>query len=67
MSLFQKLEKFRSVEPDTDELLKILNQIDPVEVRLTKGLISQPWSFRTMAHVSYVFVCVFSFKIILIT
>ena len=32
MSLAQKLEKFRSIEPDPDDLLKILNRIDPEEV-----------------------------------
>ena len=32
MSLAKKLEKFRSDEPDTDELLTVLNRIDPEEV-----------------------------------
>ena len=32
MSLAQKLEKFRSIEPDPEDLLKILNRIDPEEV-----------------------------------
>ena len=32
MSLAKKLEKFRLDEPDTDELLTVLNRIDPEEV-----------------------------------
>ena len=32
MSLANKLEKFRTDEPDTDELLTVLNRIDPEEV-----------------------------------
>ncbi len=31
MSLAKKLEKFRSDEPDTDELLTVLDRIDPEE------------------------------------